>query len=58
MRICPIEADILCITLTHPDLSKAALSQFKIKAEGITGDLPGIPGQALGLRFGHRTHVC
>ena len=45
------------VVLTHPDLSEAALSQFKVEAQGLSGNLPGIPGQSLGLRFGHRTHI-
>lgn len=44
--------------LTHPDLSKAALSQFEVEAEGLSGNLPGVPGQSLRLGFGHRTHIC
>lgn len=44
--------------LTHPDFSKTALSQFQVEAEGLSGNLPGILGQPLGLRFSHRTHIC
>lgn len=44
--------------LTHPDFSKTALSQFQVQAEGLSGNLPGILGQPLGLRLSHRTHIC
>lgn len=47
-----------CVVLTHPDFSKAALSKFEVKAERLPWDLPGVPSQSLGLRFGHRTHLC
>lgn len=30
--------------LTHPDFSKAALSELEVKAEGLSRDLPGILG--------------
>lgn len=43
--------------LTHPDFSKTALSQFQVEAEGLSGNLPGVLGQPLGLRFSHRTHI-
>lgn len=43
--------------LTHPDLSEAALPQFQVEAEGLSRNLPGVPGQSLRLRFGHGTHV-
>ena len=42
---------------THPDLSKAALAQLEVQAEGLPGDLPGVPGQALGLGLQDRTHL-
>lgn len=44
--------------LTHPDLAEAALSKFEVEAEGLSWNLPGVPGQPLCLRFGHGTHVC
>ena len=45
-------------TLTHPDLPEAALAQLEVQAEGLAGDLPGVPRQPLGLGLGHGTHVC
>lgn len=50
---------VMCLenVLTHPDFSKTALSQFQVQAEGLSGNLPGILGQPLGLRFSDRTHI-
>lgn len=43
--------------LTHPHLSKAALPKLEIKAEGFSGDFPGILGQSLSLRLQDGTNV-
>ena len=43
--------------LTHPDLPEAALAQLEVQAEGLAGDLPGVPRQTLRLRLRHGTHV-
>ena len=43
--------------LTHPNLSEAALSQFDVEAERLSGDLPGVPGQPLGLWLQDRAHL-
>lgn len=42
--------------LTHPHLSEAALAQLDLQTQGLPGDLPGILGQALGLRLGCGAH--
>lgn len=47
----------MCVCLTHPDLSEAALAQFEVEVEGLPGYLPGVAGQALGLRLQHGTHL-
>lgn len=43
--------------LTHPDFSKAALSKLDVQTKGLSGNLPGIFGQALCLRLQYRTNV-
>lgn len=45
----------VCLTLTHPDLSEAALAQFEFQAKRFTWDLPGVFSQALSLRLHSRT---
>lgn len=37
------------LVLTHPDFSEAALSQFDLQPQRLSGDLPGVFGQTLGL---------
>ena len=41
----------VCVALTHPDLSEAALAQLELQSQGLPGDLPGIFSQPLGLRL-------
>lgn len=44
-----------CLTLTHPDLSEAALAQFDFQAKRLAWDLPGVFSQALSLGLHGRT---
>lgn len=41
----------MCLALTHPNLSKAALAQFELQSQGLPGNLPGIFSETLGLRL-------
>lgn len=45
-----------CLAHTHPDLSKAALAQFELQAQGLPGNLPGILSEPLGLRLDCGAH--
>lgn len=45
------------LTLTHPNFPEAALSQLDVEAERLSGDLPGVPRQALCLGLQGRAHV-
>ena len=47
---------MLIVSLTHPDVSEAALSQPELQAERVPGDLPGVPRQALRLGLHRGTH--
>lgn len=44
---------VVCLALTHPDLSEAALAQLELQSQGLPGNLPGIFSEPLGLRL-HR----
>ena len=51
-----VAARLVCLPLTHPDLSEAALAQFELQSQGLAGDLPGVFSKPLGLRLDCRAH--
>ncbi|KAA8585918.1 hypothetical protein FQN60_007487 [Etheostoma spectabile] len=46
------------VTLTHPNVPKAALSQLPLHGQRFPGHLPGIPPKAHGERDGVETGLC
>lgn len=46
-----VPACLVCLALTHPDLSEAALAQFELQSQGLPRDLPRIFGEPLRLRL-------